>query len=157
MLALLNDSLQERHLSSQYVALVYAVWNDANGTLQIANAGATQPIFFRSRPDGGRIDVVRVEGFPLGLFPSVSYEEISLATRPGDALIFLSDGITDAENTQGEMFGTERVVALIRERMVADRHVSAAELADALIAAVEEFEGGAERFDDQTLVVLRVR
>ncbi len=157
MLGLLNDSLQERHLSSQYVALVYAVWNDANGTLQIANAGATQPIFFRGRPDGGRVDVVRVEGFPLGLFPSVSYEEISLATRPGDALVFLSDGITDAENAQGEMFGTERVVALIRDEMVADRNVSAAELADSLIAAVDAFEGGAERFDDQTLVVLRVR
>lgn len=153
MLALLNDSLQERHLSTQYVALVFAVWNDVNQTLQIANAGATQPIFYRARPEGGTLDVVKVEGFPLGLFPEVRYEEISLATRPGDALVFLSDGITDAQNAAGEMFGNERVMELVR----AHRDASAGELAGALIAAVGEWEGDTERFDDETVVVLRVR
>ena len=153
MLALLNDSLQERHVSAQYVAMVYAVWNDENMTLQIANAGATQPLFYRARPDGGTIDVVRAEGFPLGLFPNVRYEEISLATRPGDALVFLSDGITDAQDTAGEMFGTERVIELLRRHCRA----GAMELASTILAAVSAFQGEAERFDDETVVVLRVR
>jgi sigma-B regulation protein RsbU (phosphoserine phosphatase) len=153
MLALLNDSLQERHVSAQYVAMVYAVWNDENMTLQIANAGATQPIFYRARPDGGTVDIVRAEGFPLGLFPEVSYEEISLATRPGDALVFLSDGITDAQNASGEMFGMERVAELMRSHS----HASAADLALAIAAEVTEFEGDTERFDDETVLVLRVR
>ncbi len=153
MLALLNDSLQERHVSAQYVAMVYAVWNDENMTLQIANAGATQPLFYRARPDGGTIDVVRAEGFPLGLFPNVRYEEISLATRPGDALVFLSDGITDAQNTAGEMFGTERVIELLRRNCRA----GAMELASTILAAVSAFQGEADRFDDETVVVLRVR
>ena len=153
MLALLNDSLQERHVSAQYVAMVYAVWNDENMTLQIANAGATQPLFYRARPDGGTIDVVRAEGFPLGLFPDVRYEEISLATRPGDALVFLSDGITDAQNSAGEMFGTERVIELLRRHCKA----GAMELASTILAAVGAFQGDAERFDDETVVVLRVR
>ncbi len=153
MLALLNDSLQERHVSAQYVAMVYAVWNDENMTLQIANAGATQPLFYRARPDGGTVDIVRAEGFPLGLFPEVSYEEISLATRPGDALVFLSDGITDAQNADGEMFGTERVAELMRRHS----HASAADLALAIAAEVTAFEEDTERFDDQTVLVLRVR
>ena len=158
MLALLNDSLQERHVTSQYVAMVYAVWNDENMTLQIANAGATQPIFYRARPDGcipggGTIDIVKAEGFPLGLFPNVRYEEISLATRPGDALVFLSDGITDAQNADGEMFGNERVVDLVRAHCQA----GAADLASSILAAVSRFQGEAERFDDETVVVLRVR
>ncbi len=153
MLALLNDSLQERHVTSQYVAMLYAVWNDENMTLQIANAGATQPIFYRDRPGGGSLDVVRAEGFPLGLFPHVRYEEISLAARPGDALVFLSDGITDAENAAGEMFGIERVMELVRVHCRAD----AGELASAILAAVSAFQGEAERFDDETVVVLRVR
>ncbi len=153
MLALLNDALQERHVSSQYVAMVYAVWNDENMTLQIANAGATQPIFYRARPEGGTVDVVRAEGFPLGLFPRVRYEEISVATRPGDVLVFLSDGITDAQDIGGEMFGTERVVDLMRIHCQA----SAAELASIILAAVARFQGEAERFDDETVVVLRVR
>ncbi len=153
MLALLNDSLQERHVSAQYVTMVYAVWNDANMTLQIANAGATQPLFYRARPGGGVVDPVRAEGFPLGLFPQVRYEEISLATRPGDALVFLSDGITDAQNAEGEMFGVERVAELLGEH----RDANAAELGDLILAAVGAFQGEAERFDDETVVVLRVR
>jgi len=153
MLALLNDALQERHVSAQYVAMIYAVWNDENMTLQIANAGATQPIFYRARLDGGTVDVVRVEGFPLGLFPRIRYEEISVATRPGDVLVFLSDGITDAQDASGEMFGTERVVDLVRIHSQA----SAAELASIILAAVAQFQGEAERFDDETVVVLRVR
>ncbi len=153
MLALLNDALQERHVSAQYVAMVYAVWNDENMTLQIANAGATQPIFYRARPNGGTVDIVRAEGFPLGLFPDVRYEEISVATRPGDVLVFLSDGITDAQDASGEMFGTERVVDLVRAYCQA----SASELASIILASVARFQGEAERFDDETVVVLRVR
>ncbi len=133
--------------------MVYAVWNDDNMTLQIANAGATQPLFYRARSDSGTIDVVRAEGFPLGLFPNVRYEEISLATRPGDALVFLSDGITDAQNTVGEMFGIERVIELLRRNCKA----GAMELASTILAAVTAFPGEADRFDDETVVVLRVR
>ncbi len=153
MLALLNDSLQERHVSAQYVTMVYAVWNDANMTLQIANAGAAQPLFYRARPGGGTVDTVRAEGFPLGLFPEVRYEEISLAARPGDALVFLSDGITDAQDAGGEMFGVERVAELMKLH----REASAADLSDAILAGVGEFQGEAERFDDETVLVLRVR
>ncbi len=153
MLKLLNDSLQERHVSAQYVTMVYAVWNDANMTLQIANAGAQQPVFYRARPGGGTIDVIRAEGFPLGLFPDVEYEEISLAARPGDAFVFMSDGITDAQNEAGEMFGPERVMELVR----AHPQASARWLGELILAAVGEFQGGADRFDDETVVVLRVR
>ncbi len=152
MLSLLNDSLQERHVSAQYVAMLYAVWNDENMTLQIANAGATQPLFYRHRPDCGTIDTVRAEGFPLGLFPDVKYEEISLATRPGDALIFLSDGITDAQDPSGEMFGIERVIELVRLNC----NASASALASLILSAVGEFQGDAERFDDETVLVLKV-
>ncbi len=153
MLKLLNDSLQERHVSAQYVTMVYAVWNDANMTLQIANAGAQQPVFYRARPGGGSVDVIKAEGFPLGLFPDVEYEEISLAARPGDALVFMSDGITDAQNEAGEMFGPERVMELVR----AHPQASARWLGELILAAVGEFQGGADRFDDETVVVLRVR
>ncbi|MFP5204479.1 MAG: GAF domain-containing protein, partial [Acidobacteriota bacterium] len=94
MLALLNDALQERKLDSQYVVMLFAVWNDENRTLQVANSGAVQPIFCRT----GESLPVRAEGFPLGMFPDVTYEEFSIATQPGDSIIFVSDGILDAEN-----------------------------------------------------------
>ncbi|HEX4029962.1 MAG TPA: SpoIIE family protein phosphatase [Terracidiphilus sp.] len=149
MLAHLNDALQERKLDSQYVTLLYALWNDENQTLQVANSGAIQPVFCRS----GESLTVKAEGFPLGLFPNVTYEEFNVATQPGDVIIFVSDGILDAENEQDEMYGQENLSALL----CASRELPACEIADAILADVARFQGGKERFDDETIIVLRVR
>ena len=92
MLATLNDAIQERKLDSQYVTLLFALWNDEKRTLQVANSGAVQPVICRR----GHSSVVRAEGFPLGMFPDVTYDEFHVATEPGDAIVFISDGITDA-------------------------------------------------------------
>jgi sigma-B regulation protein RsbU (phosphoserine phosphatase) len=149
MLTLLNEALQERRLDSQYVTMLYAVWNDDNRTLQVANAGAVPPIFCRA----GEVTNIRAEGFPLGMFPEAEYEEFSVATQPGDAFIFISDGITDAENMQGEMYGTER----LSEILCGHRHLPAVQIADAIFADVARFQNGKDRFDDETILVLRVR
>jgi phosphoserine phosphatase RsbU/P len=149
MLKRLNEALQERRLDSQYVTMLYAVWNDDNQTLQVANAGAVPPIFCR----GGEITIMRVEGFPLGMFPEAEYEEFSVATQPGDAFIFVSDGITDAENAQGEMYGTDRLTSIL----CGHRHLPAVEIAEAVFADVARFQAGQPRFDDETILVLRVR
>jgi sigma-B regulation protein RsbU (phosphoserine phosphatase) len=148
MLAILNDALQVRKLDSQYVVMLFALWNDENRTLQVANSGAVQPIFCR----GGKSTIVRAEGFPLGMFPNVTYEEFTLATQSGDALLFVSDGITDAENAHGEMYGEERLASML----CAQRKRSAAAIAEAILADVTRFQGGHDRFDDETIIVLRV-
>ena len=148
MLTLLNDALQERKLESQYVVLLFVLWNDENRTLQIANSGAVQPIFCR----GGQSMTVRAEGFPLGLFPDVTYEEFNLSTQPGDAVVFVSDGILDAENDSGEMYGDERLSSLL----CSQRDRPAAEIAEAILGDVTRFQGGRDRFDDETIIVLRV-
>ncbi len=149
MLGLLNDALQERKLESQYVVMLFAVWNDENRTLQVANSGAVQPIFCRT----GESVPVRAEGFPLGMFANVTYEEFNVATQPGDAIVFVSDGILDAENAQGDMYGEERLAGLI----CAHRGRPAREIADAILADVTRFQDGKERFDDETIIVLRVQ
>ncbi len=148
MLEQLNDALQERKLESQYVTMLFALWNDENRTLQVSNAGAVPPIFCR----GGEVTTLRAEGFPLGMFGGVTYEEFSVATQPGDAFIFVSDGLTDAENAQGEMYGTERLTSLLCSL----RNLPALEIADAIFADVGRFQGGKDRFDDETILVLRV-
>ena len=149
MLALLNDALQERKLDSQYVTLLFALWNDENQTLQVANSGAIQPVFCRS----GQAVTVKAEGFPLGLFPDVTYEELSVATLPGDAIVFVSDGILDAENELEEMYGEDRLAGLL----CAHRDQPAQQIADAILADVAKFQGAKDRFDDETIIVLRVR
>jgi sigma-B regulation protein RsbU (phosphoserine phosphatase) len=149
MLAQLNDALQERMLDSQYVTMLFALWNDENRTLQVANSGAVQPIFCRSCDPVS----VRVEGFPLGMFPNVIYDELTVATQPEDVIVFISDGILDAENAEGEMYGQERLAGLLCNR----REQAAQEIADAVLADVSRFQGEHDRFDDETIIVLKVR
>ena len=148
MLKQLNDSLQERKMDAQYVTMLFAVWNDEKQTLQIANAGAVQPLFCRA----GQVETVEAEGFPLGMFKDVSYEEFTLSARPGDAVIFFSDGIVDAVNENEEMFGNERLVALVTSQLTN----SAEGMVDAIYQELSAFQGGVERFDDETVVVLKV-
>jgi len=149
MLALLNDALQERKLESQYVVMLFALWNDETRVLKVANSGAVQPILCRD----GQSSVVRAEGFPLGMFPEVAYDELTVATQPGDAVVFVSDGILDAENAQDEMYGEER----LGQVLCGNRNRPAAEIAEAILSDVTRFQDGHDRFDDETIIVLRVR
>jgi sigma-B regulation protein RsbU (phosphoserine phosphatase) len=153
MLAALNDQLQERKLDSQYVTMLMAVWDDRNQTLQIANAGSVQPLFVAAdatKPPAVR--TINAEGFPLGLFPNAEYEEFTLSTQPGDLIVFFSDGIVDAVNADGEMFGDERLKQLLESQ----RQPTARSTVDAILQAVTDFQAGTAHFDDETIVVLRV-
>ncbi|HEY2858084.1 MAG TPA: SpoIIE family protein phosphatase [Terracidiphilus sp.] len=149
MLASLNDALQERRLDSQYVTMLFAVWNDHDRTLILANSGAVQPIVCR----GGQSTTVRVEGFPLGMFPGSAYDELILTTQPGDAIVFVSDGILDAQNMRDEMYGEDRLAGVL----CGHRDRSAEDIAEAILQDVSRFQEGRERFDDETIIVLRVR
>lgn len=148
MFKALNDALQERKLDTQYVAMLFAVWHDENLTLQIANAGAVQPLFCR----GEEIETIKAEGFPLGMFPGAAWEEFSISTQPGDSVVFFSDGIVDAQNAAGDMFGNDRLVACVKKNY----HKTASKLAESILADVGKFQGKRDRFDDETVVVLRV-
>jgi sigma-B regulation protein RsbU (phosphoserine phosphatase) len=148
MLKTLNDALQERKLDSQYVTMVFALWNDENLTVQLANAGAVQPLFCR----GDDIETIQAEGFPLGMFPNATWEEFSIAMQPGDSMVFISDGIVDAQNAAGEMYSNERLLACVRK----NRNKSASRLAESILNDVGRFQGKRDRFDDETVVVLKV-
>jgi sigma-B regulation protein RsbU (phosphoserine phosphatase) len=182
MLATLNDQLQERKLDSQYVTMLIAVWDDNNQTLQIANAGSVQPLFIsttqtpapqpapsstpppptqkttssrtKSIPNAPTVTVktIQAEGFPLGLFPGAEYEEFTLSTRPGDLIVFFSDGIVDAQNAAGDMFGDERLTQVVQSL----KNPTAASTTRAILDAVSSFQSGTAHFDDETVVVLRV-
>jgi sigma-B regulation protein RsbU (phosphoserine phosphatase) len=151
LLTALNEQLQERKLASQYVTMLLALWDDANSTLCLANAGSVQPLVVRN----GRVSTVPVEGFPLGLFALASYDETLVRFNPGDLVVFFSDGITDAVNSAGEEFGGDRLRAIFEEQ--AGSFESAQAAVDAVLAAVRAHQGEAEHFDDETLIVLRVR
>ena len=159
MLAALNDQLQERKLAAQYVTMLMAVWDDATQTLTLANAGSVQPLYVtrdtHSLTNALAVSTLQLEGFPLGLFPDVSYEETVIQTKPGDMVVFFSDGIVDALNPQQEMFGDDRLSTLLQHHPTA--HQSAEAAVEAILDAVTLFQAGTDHFDDETVVVLRVR
>ncbi len=157
LLAVLNEQLQERKLDGQYVTMLIALWDDSTRILHLANAGSVQPLLVTRRgttTDAINASTICAEGFPLGLFPHSTYDETVLRLAPGDMVVFFSDGITDAANSRGEEFGSDRLKDLLRQHPNATD--SAGQAVNAILEAVTTHQAGAEHFDDETVVVLRV-
>lgn len=149
MLSAVNLSLAERPIEAQFVSLIYALWDDQHRVLTVANSGLPRPIHVH----GGKNEVVEATGLPLGLFDEADYDEFKFRMKPGDMFVFFSDGILDARNREGHLFGRGRV-----EKIVAECAKKSADcVVDSLFNAVAEFSAGVEAFDDQTVVAIRVR
>jgi sigma-B regulation protein RsbU (phosphoserine phosphatase) len=149
MLSAVNLSLAERRIEAQFVSIIYALWDDAQRTLTVSNSGLPRPIFVHN----GKNEVIEATGLPLGLFDEAEYDEFQFRMKPGDMFVFFSDGILDARNSNGELFGrgrTEKVVAGCADK-------SASCVVDSIFNAVAEHSAGVEAFDDQTVVAIRVR
>jgi sigma-B regulation protein RsbU (phosphoserine phosphatase) len=149
MLSAVNLSLAERRIEAQFVSIIYAVWDDEHRTLTVSNSGLPRPIYMH----GGKNEVIEATGLPLGLFDEAEYDEFQFKMKPGDMFVFFSDGILDARNRKGELFGRTRVEKLVAE-CTGD---SAACVVDSLFKAVAEHSAGVETFDDQTVVAIRVQ
>jgi len=148
MLSAVNLSLAERRIEAQFVSIIYAVWDDEHRTLTVANSGLPRPIFVH----GGKNEVIEATGLPLGLFDEAEYDEFTFRMKPGDMFVFFSDGILDARNRKGELFGRGRVEKIISE--CSDKSANC--VVDSLFKAAAEHSAGVETFDDQTVVAIRV-
>ena len=148
MLARINTSLAERQIEAQFVCLTYALWAEKSQVLRVSNSGLPRPIYCRD----GKLQRIEATGLPLGLFGSAEYDELTFEAGPGDMFVFFSDGLIDARNRKGDMFGRRR----IEEIVTANAHRSAEELVDELFGVVGEFSAGEDPYDDQTVVALKV-
>ncbi|MGD0513248.1 MAG: GAF domain-containing protein [Terriglobales bacterium] len=149
MLSAVNFSLGERRIDGQFVSLIYAVWDDRNRTLQVANSGLPRPIYCHD----GKIEIIEATGLPLGLFDDADYDEFTFKAKPGDMFVFFSDGILDASNKAEELFGRERVGEIV----AANPNASADEMVKLIFQAAAEHASGVEAFDDETVVAIRVK
>ena len=149
MLRAVNFSLGERRIDAQFVSLIYAVWDDSNLTLQVANSGLPRPLYLHE----GKIEIIEATGLPLGLFDDADYDEFTFRAKRGDMFVFFSDGILDARNREGELFGRKRL-----EEIVANCPTLSADcVVDSVFMAVSEYAAGVETFDDQTVVAIKVK
>ena len=149
MLAALNFSLGERRIEAQFVSLIYALWDDQTRTLRVANSGLPRPLYCHD----GTIQPIEIAGLPSGLFDDADYDELSFRAKPGDMFVFFSDGILDARNRRGDMFGRGRLDQVVSHNLEATPDA----LVKAIFKAVADHAAGEEAFDDQTVVVIRVK
>jgi serine phosphatase RsbU (regulator of sigma subunit) len=130
-----------------FVTCFYAVLDPESASLRYANAGHDLP-YLRRR--GGDAEELRARGMPLGLMPKMSYEEREIALEEDQGVLFYSDGLVEAHDPEGEMFGFPRLRDLIAE------HAEKESLEEALLEELYSFVGaGWEQEDDITLLTLR--
>jgi predicted ester cyclase len=142
-----NQTLFSRIPQNMFVTCFYSVLNPESATLSYANAGHDLPYL---RRHGGDCEELRARGMPLGLMPGMSYEEKEIVLEEGEAALFYSDGLVEAHDPQGQMFGFPRLMALIAE------HGEEGSLEDFLLGDLYSFVGeGWEQEDDITFLTLR--
>jgi phosphoserine phosphatase RsbU/P len=149
MLRQMNQLVGERRIEGRFMTACFATWQKGRQKLRVANAGQSQPLLYKS----GRCDRIELTGFPLGIFEDVSYDEWGVTLESGDILVFHSDGIAETYNSEGQLFGTERLRKLIEQH----HEISAAEMADRVLSEVDWFSQSAPLSDDRTLVVMKVK
>jgi sigma-B regulation protein RsbU (phosphoserine phosphatase) len=149
LLKALNEKLIERKVESRYVALLLILWHPHSGELSMANAGALPPMICRN----GEILNYSAEGVPLGLLEDREYDEIKFQTQPGDTMVLYSDGIPDQLNGRGEEYGRGRLSKVVR----ASCHLPAQGIKEKIFKDVDKFSAGAAAFDDQTLLVIKMK
>lgn len=146
VLARANDLLSAEMPEKMFVTCLYMVLEPATGHVTFANAGHNLPYV---RTDHGVIEF-RATGMPLGLLPGLTYEEKEADIWPGDSVLLYSDGIIEAHDPAGDMYGFPR----LKDDMASD--LAGTELLDELLERLHAFTGtGWEQEDDITMVALR--
>jgi phosphoserine phosphatase RsbU/P len=145
----LNEILLERKVDAQYVTLTLLSWNPKNRELTLANAGALPPLVCRA---GERIRV-QAEGIPLGLLEERDYDEVTVQTKKGDAILLYSDGVADQLSRENHEYGTTQLFKALKSACDG----SAADIVKAVFEDVDRHTDGAPMTDDQTVLAARVQ
>ena len=147
VLSQVNEALWARIPQNMFVTCFYAILDPHSGRLSYANAGHDLP-YLRRR--SGNAEELRARGMPLGLMPGMSYEEKETILEVGEAAVFYSDGLVEAHDPEGEMFGFPKLCSLVAE------HGEDRSLGDFLMEELYSFVGKDwEQEDDITLLTLK--
>jgi len=148
MLQGVNEILFPNIPTNMFVTCFYAILNPKSGHLIYANAGHDLPYLHRN----GEAEELSARGMPLGLMSKMSYEEKETTLHVGEAALLYSDGLVEAHDPEGEMFGFPRLRALLAEHSAEDERL----VGDFLMEELYSFVGeGWEQEDDITLLTLK--
>ncbi len=143
-----NELIIEDARSGMFVTVYYTIFT-AEGIATYVNAGHNPPLLYR--PSTGDARFMPRGGRAVGWFPDIPVTANDLKLQPGDVLIYYTDGLTEAENDQGDFYGEERLVQAVRE----SSGQSANEIIEYIVHSVDTFCAGLPALDDLTLCVVR--
>jgi serine phosphatase RsbU (regulator of sigma subunit) len=142
-----NETLLARIPPNMFVTCFYGVLDPSRGSFAYANAGHNLPYLHRN----GEAEELRATGMPLGLMPGMSYEQKETVLEPRDSALLYTDGLVEAHDPKGELFGFPRLRALVAEHAEEERS-----LEDLLLEELYAFVGeGWEQEDDITLLTFQ--
>ena len=143
-----NDLLIEDNEGGMFVTLLYAVYDPSSRELTYANGGHNSPLVVH--PDGTSALFPLTDGIALGIAPDLSYKQNTVTLSPGDSVIFYTDGVTEAMNSEEEEFGLDPLSEFFRTNPPENPEETTAAVFD----AVNAFAGGMAQSDDITCLVL---
>ena len=144
-----NNLLDAENEAAMFVTLFYAIYNPASSEFRYANGGHNEPIIVH--PNGEVTVIEPTGGTALGIIPGIDYREETVKLEAGDTVILYTDGITEAFNGAGELFGLDRLCEIFRNKQAS----SAEETSEMVFDAVNEFAGEEPQSDDQACLVFR--
>jgi sigma-B regulation protein RsbU (phosphoserine phosphatase) len=149
-----NQQVTASVMDSSYITFFYAEFDEQHSTLRYTNAGHNPPLLLRANRSGEKkVECLDRGGMVLGLFCDVEYEDVELKLESGDVLVAFTDGLIEARNPGGEEFGEERT----KQILIRNAHLSAAEIEQQMLRAVNAWTNAAEQEDDLTLVIFKVK
>jgi phosphoserine phosphatase RsbU/P len=144
----MNTILHDRQLEEYYCTLCYAFFDFKRRAVTLSNSGLPYPL----RCSGGECGQIELPGVPLGSFPGVTYDEITIPLQAGDVFVFCTDGIFEAAAADGKEFGAKRLCGVVDQ----NRQGTAREIVDAIFDAVIAFRGTGPQVDDMTAVAVKI-
>jgi phosphoserine phosphatase RsbU/P len=148
VLTTINTILHERQLEQYYCTLCYSIFDLKRRTVTLANSGVPYPV----RASGDFCGLIEAPGVPLGSFPGMTYDEVTLPINTGDVFVFCSDGVSEAMNRKSEEFGSARLIEIVSKA----RDLTAKEIVFSIVEAVDAHRAGFPPNDDTTVVALKI-
>jgi len=149
----INNALYSYTESGRFVTMVYGILDKKTGIFTYSNAGHNHPLVYRH--NNSKPESLEIGGIVLGVMKNAVYSQEKIQLNKGDIVIFYSDGVTEAQNINGEMFGETRLHNTILEYINDNQNlIKAQSLLDHIYNAVCDFSSGVPLNDDLTMVIL---
>src|SRR5215469_10677198 len=148
-----NRLVYESSPADFFASLFYAEYEPATRVLKYVNAGHNSPIVVRPRDGSCELFQLKAEAVPVGIFADARFEAARFPLMKDDLLVAYTDGITEAANPAGELWGEQRLAELLRSSTA----MTSGEIVEKILTAVTEFANGEPQRDDVTLVVMKVQ